>query len=190
MAALLVGVPGNLAKASDFARGQRVVDDATRQIMLSVPRAPLAREVPPALRPEPNRASTVTLHWLFSGVASGRIPATRRPTPTEALGNRLRLSLMELDQRGPAACRSLVAPVVLHLAKGDRVGIVGKVLVVLSDGPTARSGVIPFGVGMLNQSLTHTLVVVAGPLTVRISRGGPTGRVAPALCYRPERRSA
>jgi len=47
MATLLVGIPGNVAQANDFARRQRPVDDATRQIMLSIARAPLAREVPP-----------------------------------------------------------------------------------------------------------------------------------------------
>ncbi|HTD51170.1 MAG TPA: hypothetical protein VK771_11250, partial [Acidimicrobiia bacterium] len=91
VAALLVGVPGNVAQANDYARRQRPVDDATRQLMLSIARTPLARSVPATLRPEPNRAPTVTLGWLLHGVASGRVPATRPSTPTEALTNRLRL---------------------------------------------------------------------------------------------------
>ena len=191
--ALLAGVPGNLGRAHDFARGQRAVDDATRQIMLSVPRDPLARAVPGALRPEPNRAPTVTLHWLLAGVAASRIPTARRSTPAESVTNRLRLSLMELDQRDirdAARCQPLATPVVVRLVAGDRVGVVGKVVVVLLAGPAAHSGIVPFGVGMLNPSPGHTLVAVAGPLTLRIARGGATGRVAPALCYAPRRRSA
>jgi hypothetical protein len=182
MAALLVGIPGNVAQARDFARQQRVVADATRHIMLSIPRDPLARSAPRALRPEPNRAPTVTLGWLQSGVASGRVPKTRPSTPKETLGNRLRLSLMELDQRSGQACRPLLAPVVLHLTTGARVGIVGKVAVILLDGARGQSGVVPFGVGMLNPAPGHTLVTVSGPLTIRIARGGPTGSVHPALC--------
>src|SRR5207245_1092417 len=109
----------------------RVVDDATRRIMLSVPRAPLAREVPAELRPEPNRAPTVTLGWLRAGVASGRVPTTRSPSPVDAATDRLRLSLMELDDRREAACPPLSVPVTLDLVEGDRVGIGGRVTVAL-----------------------------------------------------------
>ncbi len=182
MAALLVGIPGNVAQANDFARRQRPVDDATRQIILSIARAPLARQVPPGLRPDPNRAPTLTLGWLLEGVASGRVPKTRPSTPTEALTNRLRLSLVELDQPSGLACRPLDAPVVVHLNQGDRFGIVGKTLMILVANRTGRSAPVPFGVGLLNPSLAHTLEVVAGPLTVRIGPGGRTGRFGPALC--------
>ena len=146
-----------------------------------------ARKVPAALRPDPNRAPTLTLAWLLDGVASGRVPATGSPTPTQALTNRLRLSLMELDRRSGLACRPLTAPVVMHLRRGDQVGIVGKTLVILVDGASARSAPVPFGVGLLNPSLAHTLEVVAGPLTVRIGPAGPTGRLGPALCTEKSR---
>jgi hypothetical protein len=182
LAALLVGVPGNVVHARDFAHNQRAVDDATRRIMLSVPRDPLARHVPAALRPEPNRAVTVTLGWLLAGVADGRIPRPGPLTPTERLTNRLRLSLMEVDRRSGLRCRQLSAPVTLRLAKGERIGLVGRALVTMLDGPSDRSGVVPFGVGMLNASLGHTLVAVAGPLTIRISAGRAAGRLGSALC--------
>jgi len=182
VAALLVGVPGNVAQANDYARRQRPVDDATRQLMLSIARIPLARRVPAALRPDPNRAPTLTLGWLLQGVASGRVPATRPSTPAEALTNRLRLSLSELDQPSGLACRPLAAPVVLHLDQGDRFGVVGKTLVILVGDATGRSVPVPFGVGLLNPSLAHTVDVVAGPLTIHIGPAGPSGRFGPALC--------
>ena len=138
--------------------------------------------MPPALRPEPNRAVTVTLGWLLAGVADGRIPRPGSLTPTERLTNRLRLSLMELDQRSGLQCRQLSTPVTLRLAKGDRIGLVGRALVTLLDGPSAQSGVVPFGVGMLNASLGHTLVAVAGPLTIRVSAGRAASRLGSALC--------
>ena len=89
---------------------------------------------------------------------------------------------MELDQRSGLACRPLTAPVVLHLEPHDRIGIVGKTLVVLVGTGPARSAPVPFGVGLLNSSLAHTLVVVAGPLTLRIGPAGPPGRLGPAVC--------
>ncbi len=182
LAALVVGIPGNIARADDYARRQRSVDDATRQSLLSIGRDPLARKVPRGMRPDPNRAPTLTLGWLLDGVASGRVPKTRPSTPTEALTNRLRLSLEELDQRSGLACRPLTAPVVLHLHPHDRIGIVGKTLVVLVGNGPARSAPVPFGVGLLNSSLAHTLVVVAGPLTLRIGPAGPPGPFGPAVC--------
>ena len=52
LALLLIGIPGNVLDARSYTRKQRVVDDATRRIMLTVPRDP--RPVPLAdLRPEP-----------------------------------------------------------------------------------------------------------------------------------------
>ena len=38
------------------------------------------------------------------------------------------------------------------------------------------------GVGMLNPSLRHTLVVVDGPLTVRVAPGASVGNLGTALC--------
>jgi hypothetical protein len=185
LALLVVGIPGNVADTRDFARHQRVVDDATRRIMLTIPRDPLATKVPPALRPEPNRAPSVTLGWLRDGVASGRVPSARAPSPVEAATNRLRLSLMELDQPSGAACAPLRAPVALGLAAGERVGIGGRAVIALLEHGRAVSSPVAFGVGMLNPSLGHTLVVTAGPLTVRVVPGAPVGRFGSALCRTP-----
>jgi len=186
-AVVLAGVPGNVAQASDYAHRQRPVDDATRQTLLSIARTPLAHDVPKALRPDPNRAPTLTIGWLLDGVASGRVPTTRAPTPVETLTNRLRLSLLELDQRSDLSCRPLRAPVIVHLRTNDRIGIVGKTVVILVDGPSARSAPVPFGVGLLNPSLGHTLEAVSGPLNLRIGPVGPRGLLGPALCRPPTR---
>ena len=181
LALLLVGMPGNVLDARNYTRKQRIVDDATRRIMLTVPRDPLARTAPPDLRPEPNRAPTVTIRWLRSGVASGRVPSAGAPSSVDAATNRLRLSLMELDGRTEHACPPLRAPVVLHLAPGDRVGIGGRTVVALLAGGRAISHPVPFGLGMLNPSLRHTLVAVRS-LSVRIAPGAPIGRLGTTMC--------
>ena len=181
LALLLVGIPGNVLDARNYTRKQRIIDDATRRIMLTVPRDPLAPATPADLRPEPNRAPTVTLGWLRAGVASGRVPSTRAPSPIDAATNRLRLSLMELDGRTDGACPPLHAPVVLRLADGDRVGIGGRTVVALLEAGRAISHPVPFGVGMLSPSLRHTLLAVR-PLRVRIAPGAPIGRLGTTLC--------
>jgi hypothetical protein len=180
-AVLLVGVPGNVLDARDYARRQHLVDSATRRIMLTVPRAPQAADAPPELRPEPNRAPTVTLGWLRAGVASGRVPSARAPSAIEAATNRLRLSLMELDERAGGACAPLRAPVTLHLLEGDRVGIGGRVQVVLVDRGRAASSPVAFGMGMLNPHLAHTLVAVA-PVTIRVASGAAVGPLGATMC--------
>jgi hypothetical protein len=169
LAGLLVGVPGNVARANDFAQRQRPRDDATRQLMLSIVQSPLARRVPRELRPEPNLAPTLTIGWLLDGVASGRVPV-RSPGPARARHNRLRLSLMELDHASGLPCRELDAPTQIRLAKGDRIGIFGTVLVVLVTRPSETTAPVGFGTALLNPSFLHTLVAVAGPLTLRIAR--------------------
>ncbi len=180
-AVLLIGVPGNVGDAHDYARRQHAIDDATRRVMLTVPRAPAAAAAPDGLRPEPNRAPTVTLGWLRAGVASGRVPEARAPSARDAAANRLRLSLMELDQRAGGPCPPLRAPVDLHLVEGERVGIGGRVVVVLVDRGRAASNPVGFGLGMLNPSLAHTLVAVA-PVAVRVSPGAPVGPLGATLC--------
>jgi hypothetical protein len=180
-AVLLIGVPGNVGDARDYARRQRTIDDATRRIMLTVPRAPAAANAPDGLRPEPNRAPTVTLGWLRAGIASGRVPATRAPSALEATTNRLRLSVMELDERADGACPPLRTPVDLDLVEGQRVGIGGRVIVALVDRGRVVSSPVGFGLGMLNPSLAHTLVAVA-PVSIRVAPGAPVGPLGSTLC--------
>lgn len=181
LAVLLVGVPGNLGKAHDYVDGFLVRNQwAYRQMMLSVARAPLAATAPASLRPEPGTAPTVTLGWLRAGVASGRVPKTRRSTPLEDRTNQLRLSLMELDQPSGLPCHALAAPVVRTFAVGDRIGLVGTVrIVLLGNKGGSRSSPVPFGAALLNPTLVHTLVVVAAPLRLSIA---PLGRRGAALC--------
>jgi hypothetical protein len=171
LAALLVGIPGNLAYARDRAHRDEPRAEATRQLMLSIPRMALARRVPRELRPEPNLSSQVTVGWLLDGVASGRLPTTPPPSPTKALANRLRLSLMELDRSSDYPCRALSSPTVVKLEKGAEVGLGrGNVLVVLVSG-SAHSTPVGFGRALLNPGFEHTLVAVTGPLVLRFIPG-------------------
>jgi hypothetical protein len=171
---LLIGVPGNVANVRHRAHRDAPRAATTRQLMLSLPRLPLARHVPQDLRPEPNLSSQVTVGWLRRALAEGRLPSSRPPGPAKLLSFELRLSLMELDEKSKYPCRALSTPTVLRLEPGDKIGLgTGTVGVSLVSGG-ARSSPVSFGRALLNPGIEHTLVAVKGPLTFRI-KPAPTG---------------
>ncbi len=175
LAVLLVGVPANVVKAKDYLDGPLVRSQrAYRQMILSIPREQLAAKVPPTLRPDPGYAPTVTLRWLREGVAQGRLPKPHALGPVDERSNELRLSLMEVNGSTGYKCRRLGAPLDHTMARGDKIGIIGNVAVVLRAGTGGPSSApVSFGSGLLNQSFVNTLVAVEGPLTLRIF---PRGR--------------
>jgi hypothetical protein len=118
---------------------------------------------------------------LTAGIASGRVPSTRLPTPVEARTNRLRLSLMELDQPSGYHCEALRAGTTVRVQRDEKLGVTGRVAVVLLT-PRGKSGVVLFGNGSLNPSLMHTLVAVAAPIRLRVV---PVGSLGAALCKAP-----
>jgi hypothetical protein len=199
---LFAGVPGNIVEASRVAHERKTYAAGLRSTMLSIARDPLAERVPGALRPEPNVSGDVSLAWLRRGITSGRIPKLRAPSPVEESNNRLRLSLMELDRASGFACRRLDRPTVLRLGNGESVGIGGTVYVaLLSTEAAPASEDVAFGSALLNQSPTHTLVAVAGPIVIRmtpLSRVDAASIVVPllppaskqitSLCQQPDRR--
>jgi hypothetical protein len=171
LAALVIGIPGNLLKADSFANRQRGLTASTHELILAIPRLPVAKKVPPTIRPEPDAASGVTVGWLLSGAASGRIP---KPGPVSGLVNRtnnLRLSLIQTDGRSGYPCTVLKSQVVLKLNEGDKFGIRGTVSVVLWNGTSPRSLPVRFGSGAKNSVFAHTLVDVAGQLQIKVARG-------------------
>ena len=171
--ATMVGVPANVTRAVDLAREQRSTRAATRQLMLSIPRMTVARDVPPTLRPEPDLSPSVTVGWLLDGAADGRFPRARPSTAKEARTNRLRLSLMELDKPSGYPCRALSSPTVVRLEKGEAIGIGGGVVLVELSPHRVQSGLVSFGTSILNPSSQHTLDAVAGPLRLKFFRTGP-----------------
>jgi hypothetical protein len=92
LALMVIGIPGNLNAAADYARAQRGLRFRTTQ--LTLPRLPMAREVPRSHIPQTGpHYYYVTIGWLLDGVASGRIPAPRVITRAEGATDNLRLSL-------------------------------------------------------------------------------------------------
>jgi hypothetical protein len=180
VALLLVGIPANLGSASDFARTQARVTSGTRSTILSIGRMSISSQAPAALRPVPFLAPLVTMRWIRAGVRSGRIPSGGTLTPETRATNRLRLSLMELDTPTGRRCPPLTRPVTRRLALGERMSI-GTGTVQVSLPPTGpRRFPVRFGDDLFETGrVSHTLVSVIGPLTLRV---GPVhGRTA-QLC--------
>jgi hypothetical protein len=165
----LVGIPGNISKTTgNFPRAAYF--DTYRQMLFSLPRMPIARDVPLDLRPEPNQAPQITMRWLLAGAGSGWLPSPRPSTPREFATNTLRLSLEELDRGVARKCAALSAPSERTLATGDSLIVYGRLLIQLLPPTTpVKSAPVQFGDSALGPKGPHTLVAVVQPLTLRIT---------------------
>lgn len=124
VAVFLIGIPANLHAATRAQRSVKARDRATRETMLSLPLDPLARRVPRTVRPEPTTATAVTIGWLLDAADRHQLPHLGVMTPRLLTSDNFRLSFARPDGPSPTAnCHSLRRPLVLHLHRGDRIGV-------------------------------------------------------------------
>jgi hypothetical protein len=124
IAFFLVGIPRSLHNATNAQRSQAHLDAAVREVLLTIPRVPLAPHVPPAVTPEPYFAWRVTVGWLLDGVGRGRIPAPSEITPNDVASDNFRLSF--LQERGDAPttnCHVFRRATAVVLRHGDIIGL-------------------------------------------------------------------
>jgi hypothetical protein len=169
---LLIGMAGNLQPLATDA-GKHPLFAPNRQMMFSLPRMALARNVPRSLVPDPNGLDQVTVGWLLDALDSGRLPEPGPVTPVETATNTLRLSLQELPASNKSPCPSLRTTVIRRLTKGESITVhTGTVTVtLLLPGRNIASHPLTFGGHGLAWFEDHVLVDVAGPLTLRITPG-------------------
>ena len=74
LVALLIGVPGNMAVAVQHGDENRATAMYFRPFILTLPRLPVAKVLPPDIHPDIYFDPVMTLGWLRAGVAQGRIP--------------------------------------------------------------------------------------------------------------------
>jgi hypothetical protein len=124
VALFLIGIPQNLDAAAREQRARAPFDANIQHVLETLPRDPLARQVPRSLKPESFDAWRVTIGWLLDGVKQGRIPAPSVISPRDVASNNFRLSLYDEHGDPPTTnCRTARRPLEVALHKGDTIGV-------------------------------------------------------------------
>jgi hypothetical protein len=126
VAVLVAGVPSNVNLIVNYMHRPIVVNQtAYKNMMLSVPRIPLAKQVPRDVKPEQTLAHFVSVGWLLDGVASGRIPRPRSISAADLTMDELRLSFIQTFGKPDAGdlCVSVSTHLVFDLLPGQRIKV-------------------------------------------------------------------
>lgn len=170
---LLVGIPGNVRALADEQHAAKPVNDATRQMILSLPRDELAQQMPRDFRPEPRYAAWVSVGWLLDAEAQHRLPAPPPASANDAAANRLRLSFRpEPNSRPGSVCSRREGPVDVTLQRGDQLALRTAVTITPAGDPNVLPAPTQFGAGHWLEVLGDT-----GPVSIR----GPKDANAVAL---------
>jgi hypothetical protein len=116
---LVAGIPGNIHEM----RKRAVFSEGAREFVLSLPRVPVAEQIPPNTRPDPVTAPDMTIGWLRAGVGSGKIPAPSEPSARPRALATLVLALQQVEGQPQDDCAPLDHSVTKNLSVGDRVTV-------------------------------------------------------------------
>jgi hypothetical protein len=122
--ALVAGIPANLNVMVNYMHKGIVRNQVPyKAMMLTLPRVPIATEVPREVKPDQLLAHFVTIGWLLDGVKSGRIPKPSSITAANATMATLRLSFLQQpgSQVPGDICVAIAKPLIFHLKAGNRV---------------------------------------------------------------------
>jgi hypothetical protein len=116
---LAIGIPGNVAMF-DNGKFAGPSFDTQRQLMLSLPRSPLARQVPQSVRPDPFTSLPVTIGWLRQQQQAGKLadPGSVPRSVSSQIPLRLGVHLA-LFPVTPKDCTPTSVPVLLTPAEGS-----------------------------------------------------------------------
>jgi hypothetical protein len=186
-AVLLIGVPGNVSRFSDYTSRARYITKS-KTALLAAAASPLASDLPRSLRPLPVYAQPVTLGWLLDNRRTGRLPSlaflTRRDRATATMD----LALQPSTTSTAASCETLNQPILLVVKQGDVL--------------TARNGpVVMYLLVFVDRSKPRLLApgssvrALAGPLRIVLTAAPPhADRRRGVVCLSrkivPERRGA
>jgi hypothetical protein len=124
IAVFVLGIPANMLAAISAQHDLKSFYATTRQMVLSIPRNPLARQAPRSLRPEPIFSPQLTVGWLLDESAHHRLPAPSNTSPLGLVDSTFRLSFAQGRGSAPTkGCHLLDGPLALKLERGDTLGI-------------------------------------------------------------------
>jgi hypothetical protein len=173
---LLVGVPGNINVIVNYMHKPIVANQLEyRQMMLSLPRVPVAKQVTRSATPDLQLAHFVTIGWLLDGVDNGRIPKPAHISPADEAVDTLRLSLGQapghLTFGEPCTNLATTSPV-FHLEPGQSI---------LVRAISGTAEITPASIGS-DQTYPFFVITIAGslvvarePVTFRVSSVSPQG---------------
>jgi hypothetical protein len=143
---LLLGVPGGLAHVGIAQTRLDPFYIRTKLTILSAARDPIARQVPPTLRPEQLTARDVTVGWLLQGVQAGRIPPPRKLIIVDLRASSdFRLTFFQSDANAPTTrCTTLTRPTYLRLLPGEVIGVYDNPVKIIPVTQPALVGFAPF----------------------------------------------
>ncbi len=165
LAALVVGVPGNFIVLVNHTDQTNSQAEAYRKFILTLPRLPVARRLPPSTHPDSLYDPWLTIGWLRAGVSSGRIPSPGPVPATDTASWTLLIALQPARQHANGSCASLRLPVTVHLVPGSTITTDATVGITYIPNRGPRSAAVPFG-SPLRQ---HTYLLYQG-MTVRMRR--------------------
>jgi len=171
LVALTASLVGNIRDFSnERLHSGKFLESYRRMMLTTMPRVPLADEVPRNLRPDRGLAPFVSVGWLRDGVEAGQIPPPDDVTPEERATAEARVVLHQLSSHHPVHCETVAGPVPTTLRRGSSVRLPGEgQLWVGYTDSTGATGLITFP--------GHSVPVVAyaGPLKVNVAPS-PEGR--------------
>jgi hypothetical protein len=166
---LAVSLVGNIRNfPTDAANREQV---AYGSYLLTLPRLPMASQIPNSVRPDLVRAPWVTMGWLRSAVKSGRAPVPGSVDPVDAAGWEVKLALRREQGHSPtSSCQQVAGPTDVRLARGASIKAPAGVDIVY----TAADGV-QSDVTFPASQVAPFLVAYAGPLDVRVTSHDRSG---------------
>jgi hypothetical protein len=174
VALFLVGVPGNLHALVERTYDVRTTTRDYRRFVLTMPRLPIARELPRSTLVDPPFGLWLTIGWLRDGVRSGRIPSPGRISPKELASATFLIALRSTQApTRPNRCARAAPGQTLVLGAGDQLAFTG--VVHLRYVPHAGRASPPIGIGSVGAP--RTFVVIARSMTVRVGSAAENGQL-------------
>jgi hypothetical protein len=143
LAVLLVGVVGGVRRVDHTQARLDSLYIRTKLTILSVAHDPLARRVPPTLRPEQLSARDVTVGWLLQGVREHRIPAAPKLIIVDLRASSdFRLTFFQNGDPAPKRiCTKLTRPAFLRLQQDEVIGVYDNPVTII---PLAQPALVGF----------------------------------------------
>jgi hypothetical protein len=169
VAVFLIGVPGNIAKLHASAAANKTLGEP--DLVLTMARLPLARQLPRTFQPYPTTTGGFSIGWLLDATENGRVPRPASSSPLTVATAEFMLSVNQTDDAPPGICVPMQLGKRVHLDSGDAITFSGDFLQI--ERPVRG---LPPPQRLLAALYGRTLTFGA-PLDVRVAAPNPNDRV-------------